>query len=192
MSKGLEYIRDISCLIAEYYSDKEPLTEEQKLSKNCFLDYCKYIAKELNRLEQIDNAKPSEALECSLKLYKMVESAGNGNCFNLNEAWEYHKTIKQALIKAQELKCENKALLEENNDLYAELTLANKQYKELIENTKQYQKVLELIKSKTRFYDNNTKCKIEIEADDFNSSKEWEQIERWKSNNDLQKPKINY
>ena len=53
MSKALEYIRDISCLIAEYYSDKEPLTEEQKLSKNCFLDYCKYIAKELKAFEII-------------------------------------------------------------------------------------------------------------------------------------------
>ena len=63
MSKGLEYIRDISYLILENYSDKEPLTEEQKLSKNCFLDYCKCIEKELQRLETIDNFKPSEALE---------------------------------------------------------------------------------------------------------------------------------
>ena len=45
--------------------------------------------------------KELEALECSLKLYKMVESAGNDNGFNLNEAWEYHETIKQTLIKAQ-------------------------------------------------------------------------------------------
>ena len=53
MSKALEYIRDISCLISENYSDKEPLTEEQKLSKNCFLDYCKCIKKELTALEII-------------------------------------------------------------------------------------------------------------------------------------------
>ena len=46
--------------------------------------------------------KGLDALECSLKLYKMVESAGNDKGFNLNEAWEYHKTIKQTLLKAQE------------------------------------------------------------------------------------------
>lgn len=101
----------------------------------------KIIENALKRLETIDNASSSEALGCNLKLYKMVESAGNGNGFNLNEAWEYHNTIKQVLIKAQEM-----------------------------------EKVLELIKNKARFYDNNTKCKIEIEADDFNSSEEWEQV----------------
>lgn len=57
MSKGLEYIRDISCLISENYSDKEPLTEEQKLSKNCFLDYCKCIEKELKAFEIIKEKK---------------------------------------------------------------------------------------------------------------------------------------
>lgn len=62
------------------------------------------VEKALTEYEAIDNAKPSEALECSLKLYKMAESAGNGNGFNLNEAWKYHKTIKQALLKAQEPK----------------------------------------------------------------------------------------
>ena len=55
-------------------------------------------------------SKELEALECSLKLYKMVESAGNNNGFNLNEAWEYNKIIKQALIKAQEQEKKLKAL----------------------------------------------------------------------------------
>lgn len=56
----------------------------------------------LTELQAIKETQPSEAMEDSLKLYKMVESAGNGNGFNLNEAWEYHNIIKQALIKAQE------------------------------------------------------------------------------------------
>lgn len=56
--------------------------------------------------------------------------------------------IKQALLKAQELKSENNVLLEENKDLYVELAFANKQYKELIECAKQYKKVLSIIKKK--------------------------------------------
>lgn len=65
------------------------------------------IEQALTELKAIKEPKPSEAMECSLKLYKMVESAGNGNGFSLNEAWKYHKTIKQYLLKAQELKKEN-------------------------------------------------------------------------------------
>ena len=151
MSKGLEYIRDISYLILENYSDKEPLTEEQKLSKNCFLDYCKYIEKELQRLEAIDNANPSEALECLEKTQYTIQKYCNEKGLLFTDAYNighWLSTIKQTLIKAQELKSKNKALLEENSDLYAELTLANKQYKELIESTKQYQKVLDIIKEK--------------------------------------------
>lgn len=98
MNKALEYIRDISCLIAEHYSDKAPLTEEQKLSKNCFLDYCKYIAKELQLLEQIDNAKSSEALNCLEKLGNIWHTGYTGK---IRETALYN-TIKQALIKAQE------------------------------------------------------------------------------------------
>lgn len=49
-------------------------------------------------------SKVLDALECSLKLYKMVESAGNDNGFNLNEAWEYHKIIKQALTELKTIK----------------------------------------------------------------------------------------
>lgn len=52
-------------------------------------------------------SKCLEALECSLKLYKMVESAGNDNGFNLNEAWEYHETIKQALLELKAIKDAN-------------------------------------------------------------------------------------
>lgn len=106
MSKGIEYIKDISCLISENYSDKEPLTEEQKLSKNCFLDYCKYIEKELDRLEQIDNAKPSEALECLEKTQDTIQKYCNEKGLLFTDAYNighWLLTIKQALLKAQEL-----------------------------------------------------------------------------------------
>jgi len=97
MNKGLEYIRDISCLISENYSDKEPLTEEQKLSKNCFLDYCKYIEKELQRLEKIDNAKTGEALKGlkHIKKYYVPEPC-------TATTYNYLEIIEQSLIKAQE------------------------------------------------------------------------------------------
>lgn len=49
-------------------------------------------------------SKELEAIECSLKLYKMVESAGNNNGFNLNEAWEYHENIKQTLLELKAIK----------------------------------------------------------------------------------------
>lgn len=111
MSRGLEYIRDISCLILENYSDKEPLTEEQKLSKNCFLDYCKYIAKELDRLEQIDNANPSEALECLEKL-ELLTCDFEWYKDNIN-------TIKQALIKSQEQEKVLKIIKKKNVMIYA-------------------------------------------------------------------------
>jgi hypothetical protein len=60
------------------------------------------VEQAITELKTIKEANPSEAMECSLKLYKMVDSAGNGKGFSLNKAWEYHKTIKQALLKAQE------------------------------------------------------------------------------------------
>lgn len=66
-------------------------------------------------------SKGLEALECSLKLYKMVESAGNDNGFNLNEAWEYHKIIKQALL-------ELKAIKESNPNEALELVYCLKDY----------------------------------------------------------------
>ena len=52
MTKELEYIRDISYLIMENYSDKEPLTEEKKASKKCFLRYCNEIKQALIKAQE--------------------------------------------------------------------------------------------------------------------------------------------
>ena len=54
------------------------------------------IKQALLELKEIKEAKPSEALEDSLKLYKMVESAGNGKDFDLVEAWKYHSYLVEA------------------------------------------------------------------------------------------------
>lgn len=67
------------------------------IKKNCSKEVIDLI---LQNLKECDNANLNEALDCSLKLYKMVESAGNDKGFNLNEAWEYHNTIKHSLLKA--------------------------------------------------------------------------------------------
>ena len=68
-------------------------------------DYNIYITKEwlleinqaLQRLEQIDNANPSEALECLERVNVHLETKLDRSIWN-----EQHNTIKQALLKAQE------------------------------------------------------------------------------------------
>ena len=49
-------INDIKYLIMEHYSDKEPLNDNQKKSKQCFYRYCDQIRKDLERLEKQDKA----------------------------------------------------------------------------------------------------------------------------------------
>lgn len=53
MNKELKHLKDIKAVIAENYSDKEPLTCEQKDSKNCFIKYIKEIEQSLKQLEDI-------------------------------------------------------------------------------------------------------------------------------------------
>ena len=53
---NIQKINDIKYLIRENYSDKEPLNEGQKASKQCFLKYCDDIRKDLERLEKLEKA----------------------------------------------------------------------------------------------------------------------------------------
>lgn len=56
MSKGLDalkQLKDISYFIIEVYSNNEPLKENQRDSRQCFMYYCKNIEKELKALEII-------------------------------------------------------------------------------------------------------------------------------------------
>lgn len=63
---NIQKINDIKYLIIENYSDKEPLNEGQKASKQCFLKYCDDIRKELRQLERL--------LQEKIKLEKAVEA----------------------------------------------------------------------------------------------------------------------
>lgn len=49
-----EKIIDIKYLIMEHYSDKQPLEDYQKASRNCFFRYCDEIKQDLERLEKLE------------------------------------------------------------------------------------------------------------------------------------------
>ena len=49
-----EKIIDIKYLIMEHYSDKTPLEDYQKASRNCFFRYCDEIKQDLERLEKLE------------------------------------------------------------------------------------------------------------------------------------------
>lgn len=90
MSKELEALLDIKENYKFYVHNKKPI------------DYqCEIIKKALQRLETLDNAKPSEALECLEKVNDYLN-----NVYDYKEIIEEVKkdinTIKQALLKAQE------------------------------------------------------------------------------------------
>lgn len=75
---------------------------ENFLKENCkhYKQDVGYIREALQRLETIDRAKPSEALECLEKIKIWLED----NYLWDSESEEFIYTIKQALIKAQEMK----------------------------------------------------------------------------------------
>ena len=120
MSKGLEALNGLDKLEECAYAMKDlPMSNWIDLAENeaeldlKIMDWVETIKLELfkgkqalQRLEAIDNANPSEALEELFKTtyfgsaeeYKKID-----NCYN---------TIKQALIKAQEQEKENKVLKE--------------------------------------------------------------------------------
>lgn len=62
-------IKDIKYLINEHYSDKEPLNESQKKSKECFNRYCDDIAKELEAL-----AIMKKAFAVYFEIYRDVDT----------------------------------------------------------------------------------------------------------------------
>lgn len=57
------------------------------------------VLKYLDSLEAIDNANPSEALKCLDKLAKQIELDEDTDYWEIKNA---HKTVEQALLKAQE------------------------------------------------------------------------------------------
>ena len=106
-AEELKQLGDISYFINEAYSDHEPLTESQRDSRQCFMNYCKNIKQSLLELKQIKETKPSEALESLdyLSTFKFETDI----LFGSTKAFP---RIRQALLKAQELEKENELLKE--------------------------------------------------------------------------------
>lgn len=140
---------------------------------HCFMndDDINIVENGLRRLESIENTTPSEALECLEQWYGFLIadndtlfSNGNVNYIEhqnrMGKIYDEYNTIKQALLKAQELEKENDELLqavalfkqklEDTNDIKIATTMMKQLDKNIsLEKEKnKYKKTLEIIKSK--------------------------------------------
>ena len=89
----------------------------KKMSQNDILGFdltFVYLDKALQRLEAIDNSNPSEALKCLDKLAKQIELDEDTDYWEIRNA---HKTVEQALIKAQEQEKVLKIIFEKDVDI---------------------------------------------------------------------------
>lgn len=133
MSKELEYefnnfvdLLNKDCMnlmecLKKQDKDNKAILYLGKHFKKVILPYEEY-QKMCSRLESIDNANPSEALECLEKLFKSMPQY---------DSWiKYIDTIKQALLKTQFLEEEYNNLMEDKDNLESELfkLTAPKQY----------------------------------------------------------------
>ena len=164
MTKGLEVLESLDKLEECAYAMKDlPMSNWIDLAENeaeldlKIMDWVETIKLELfkgkqalQRLEAIDNSNPSEALkyvngkiadlEDDLQHYTMVEKDKCKDFF-IREDLKQFTTIKQALIKAQEQKNENKVLkacIKDWEDDYEHLKFASEKK----------EKALEIIKKK--------------------------------------------
>lgn len=110
MSKELEYIqRHIDIVKQQIKGSKIKFTVTDAITKHQYdyyeneLQTLESIEKALHRLESIDNAEPSEALECLERIG--AEKLARGELIRNDDKVEpYYNTIKQALLKQQEPK----------------------------------------------------------------------------------------
>ena len=93
--------------IKNYLEFNERSEDEEGFTPSEELQIC-YLAK---RMLAIDNAKPSEALECLHKIARKVELADYDDYWEVRYA---HSKVEQALIKAQEQEKVLKILKEKN------------------------------------------------------------------------------
>lgn len=102
MSKGLEALKTIDKTFRYIEHDDEgyKFNEPCKMLNDCDEQF-KTIEEELKRLEQIDNAKPSEARESLEFLGDLSVYHDTGNLFKFHFKEEFD-IIGQALLKAQE------------------------------------------------------------------------------------------
>lgn len=94
----------------------------------------------LQRLEAIDNANPSEALECLEEMYEV-------SCDSRKPEYNLYETIKQALLKAQEQDFNYKNIVIPFFDELVKLLGIN-DTDEMLDKIKEQEKVLEIIKEK--------------------------------------------
>jgi len=85
MSKGLEALHRIANANNHFKYDTLELVDK---------DF-QIVQQELQRLEAIDNANPSEALECLEEMWEL-------SCDSRKPEYGLYDTIKQVLLKAQE------------------------------------------------------------------------------------------
>ena len=126
MNKGLEALNSLAKLEECAYAMKDlPMSNWIDLAENEAKSDLKIMnwteeskfelfkgQRALQRLEEIDNAKPSEAMESLERIdkeYATIENEDFKICFN---------TIKQALIKAQEQEKVLKIIKENNVDVF--------------------------------------------------------------------------
>lgn len=153
MSKELEEFEEmynwIYCNTGTTYEDDVKL---DKIRKN--------VKSALQRLESIDNANPSEALD---EIFNIIYNFDCGTTYEQDKKLnEYRETIKQALLKAQEQEKENAKLKSRIQNLEKDLEEQQELAKHYLE---EQQRVLEIIKKKRIDIESFYKTFIE---DDFN------------------------
>ena len=151
-----KYIDDLYELV--FSGQASPLVISFDTSK--FFQVIDEIREALQRLEAIDNVKPSEALKC---LKYLDEECG---CFALDKEYKAVNTIKQALIKAQDQEKENDEYKKMLKILFKKQVDIN-EIKILIANLKHCDDV-----ERCKRYNASRKVGYKLKQDEFNSIKE--------------------
>ena len=95
----LDYVNDLIGDLEHYeqwFNNEEYCKDELK----CLKGWSERVKKDLLELQAIKEAKPSEALECLDKLAKQIELDEDADFWEIKNA---HKTVEQALLKAEKL-----------------------------------------------------------------------------------------
>ncbi len=163
MSKELEALKRIEYFVNEEMGIK---TFNQSGWHIEGTDDYQLVKEGLERLEAIDNANPSEALERTSS--EFIDDYPTGNV-NIGMTWEEHSAIKQALLKAQELE---KVLNILKSKKYIPLDRLNPRFwndKETYDETVNYEFYLWLCEDECEYV---VKEEQKLTRNEFNSIKE--------------------
>lgn len=95
--EALKQLGDISYFINETYSDNEPLEENQRDSRQCFMNYCKNIKQALLKAQEQEKALKiiiDKCVEMTLLLYSFIVSEDVG-FYNLRISGRLTKALTQ-------------------------------------------------------------------------------------------------